>query len=84
MKVALEVYNKLALYKRKDILNFMDHDFAIHTRCQRMLERCLKYLGILHTDKTISTVKVIREELKRPGNLIGRRALHKHKKIFMI
>ena len=61
------------LYKRREILNFMEKDFPQYTWSVRTLDRRLRHFDIYYVDKDVDVDQVkeaVAKELEGPGRLL--------------
>ena len=68
------------LYKRTEILNFMERDFSQYTWSMSTLDRRLRHFDIFYSDKNVDVEQVkeaVAKELQGPGKLLGYRAMQK-------
>ena len=68
--------------KRKEILDFVAQKYPMHAWSLRSLCRRLRYFNIKFVDYNVELnclEEAVREKMKRPGNLLGYRSLHKIK-----
>ena len=68
------------MYKRREILNFVEKDFPQYTWSVRTLDRRLRYFEIYYSDKDVDIDQVkeaVASELEGPRKLLGYRAMQK-------
>ena len=66
--------------QRKEVLDFVKHDFDQYTWSLRSLDRRLRHLQIFYKDKTVQVgeaMDAVGKELNSSGRLLGYRAMHK-------
>ncbi len=79
LKEALEAYVRQGL-QRKEVLDFVKHDFDQYTWSLRSLDRRLRHFQIFYKDDTVEVADVmdaVVKELNGPGKLLGYHAMHK-------
>ena len=68
------------MYKRREILNFVEKDFPQYTWSVCTLDWRLRYFKIYYSDKDVDIDQVkeaVASELEGPGKLLGYRAMQK-------
>lgn len=78
LKEDLEKYTRQGL-QRKEILSFVDRDYAEYPWSLRTLDRRLRYFGIYRTDTDVTVDDLrnaVQKELDGPGKDLGYRAMH--------
>ena len=68
------------LFKREEILSFVQKDYPCYTRSIRSLDRRLRHFEIYYSDRDVSVEdvrKAVADELDGPGKLLGYRAMQK-------
>ena len=68
------------LFKREEILSFVQKDYPCYTWSIRSLDRRLRHFEIYYSDRDVSVEdvrKAVAEELDGPGKLLGYRAMQK-------
>ena len=79
LKKDLETYVQQGL-QRKEVLDFVKHDFDQYTWTLRSLDRRLHHFQIFYKDETVQVgevMDVVGKELNGPGTLLGYQAMHK-------
>ena len=68
------------LFKRSEILSFMERDYSQYTWSIRSLDRRLRHLNIFYSNNDVEVDEVreaVANELEGPGKLLGYRAMQK-------
>ena len=79
LKEDLKTYVRQGL-QRKEVLDFVKHDFYQYTWSLRSLDRHLRHFQIFYKDETVQVGEVmvaVGKELNGPGRFLGYRAMHK-------
>ena len=66
--------------KRREILDFLRHDYPQYAWSISTLDRCLRHFNINYIDENVSVDEVhdaVVRKLRGPGKLLGYRAMHK-------
>ena len=78
LKEDLEKYTRQGL-QRKEILSFVERDYAEYAWSLRTLDRRLRHFGIYQTDPNVTVEDLrnaVQTELNGPGKDLGYRAMH--------